>query len=478
MNQRFFSILAMLTLLLLSYPGDAVAGKILLDDFSSAYIDGSKWRQRTYVKEIVDGQYVSKLGNRSPGMGAEISPGKFRNNLGFASPDTINSIECEITIVEAKLDSAPDSKSFARIAGYFYNKNETGGATGDIFAVIKIGDRGNGKLEAYWQVKELLTDDTESKSVIGSGTILDLDNPKVNPPYKVKISYDGDRTFSFFVNEFSDSYSGPIKRRVAVTTRKRISTCINATNGSNNGFVFAKFDNVYINNQTTIYDDFSSDLIDPTKWEEDEWVRESSSGYLRANIIGNGSTRAANTVLTEKDAPYFEAKVRIDSSSQLSPGAWGIGRIQGYFYNDSRGPGSGQNHNKYEGDVFVQVRLRYNSDGTLSANAYVDRTNDENESSYTNLFSHDFSGPIVLDTDYILSIRFKGKKLIFSCSGETAEYEITTPIYTAYGEHRLLRSRVHLDPGETGYMKVWFDDVYIEKKGKFVPSAPLLLLDD
>ena len=50
------------------------------------------------------------------------------------------------------------------------------------------------------------------KDVIGSGTLLDLDNPKVDPPYKVKISYDGDRTFignaqpefTFgFVNDFS-----------------------------------------------------------------------------------------------------------------------------------------------------------------------------------------------------------------------------------------------------------------------------------
>lgn len=132
---------------------------------------------------------------------------------------------------------------------------------------------------------------------------------------------------------------------------------------------------------------------------------------MRANIIGEGSTRAVNTYLTEKDAPYFEAKVRIDSSSQLSPGTWGIGRIQGYYYNDSRGPGSGQSYNQYEGDVFVQVRLRYNSDGTLSANAYVDRSNDDNESDFRNLFSHDFSVPIALDTDYILSIKFEGETM-------------------------------------------------------------------
>ena len=84
------------------------AGKTLYDDFSSNYIDGSKWTQRTFVREIVDGQFVSKLGNRTPGMSAEISPGIFRNNLSFTYPEIIYSIECEITVAETKLDSAPN----------------------------------------------------------------------------------------------------------------------------------------------------------------------------------------------------------------------------------------------------------------------------------------------------------------------------------------------------------------------------------
>ena len=478
MNQRIFSILAMLTSFLLIYSGYAVAGMMLYDDFSSAYIDGSKWRQRAYIKEIVDGQYVSKLGNRSPGMDAELAPGSFRNHLQFKNSDSINSIECEITIVDTKLDSAPDSASFAQIPGYFYNINETGGVTGDIFANIAIGDRGNGGLEAWWTVQQVINEDytkstIESRTVIGPGTL------QYNTPYIVKIAYDKNQNqFSFEANGQSDSFTGPTWKRASQANFKSLTTVINAINGLNNGYVFAKFDNIYVNNQTSIYDDFSSNLIDPTKWEDDEWVRESSNGYLRLNSIGYGSTQSANTVLTEGDAPYLEAKVFIDSASQLSDGAWGIGRLQGYYYNDSRGSGSGQSYNQYEGDVFAQILLRYNSDGTLSANAYVDRSNASDESDYTSLFAHDFSVPISLDTYYTLSIKLQGKKLIFQCDGEMAEYNIGTPMYPAYGEHRLLRSRVYLDPGEMGYMKVRFDDVYIETKSKFNPSTTFLLLSE
>lgn len=473
MNQKFLDILAILLLSILISNlnlNDAVAEKVLYDNFSSVYIDGSKWRQRTYVREIVDGQFVSKLGNHTPGMDAEISPGAFRNNLSIANPETIDSIECEITIVDAKLDSATGSRSFARVAGFFYNKNGTGGASGDIFVQIMIGDQGNGKLEAFWEVQEMLTDDISSVSVIASGTISDFDSSITPPPYKVYISYDGDKTFSFKVNDlYTDSYMGPEKKRPSVTSWKGISTGIDATNGSNNGFVFAKFDNVSINNSNEIYDDFSSDLINPTKWKNREWVRDVTSGYLRSNIIGEGSTQTLSTYLIVNDAPYFEAKVRIDSSSQLSVGADGFGRIQGYYYNDSRGPGSGQGYNQYEGDVFVQLLLSYYSDGTLMANAYIDRCNTADQSNYTNLFTHNFSVPIFLDTYYVLSIRFEGKKLIFSCAEETAEYNINTPIYPAYAEHRLLRSRINLDSGETGYIKVNFDDVFVWKQPEYFP---------
>jgi len=280
------------------------------------------------------------------------------------------------------------------------------------------------------------------------------------------------------VDQASGSYVGPLRKRSAVNDGKNLATCVDAINGSNNGFVHAKFDDVSINQQTEKYDDFSSTLVDLSKWKDNEWVREPIEGYLRANIIGDGTTQTVNTRLAVSDASYFEAKVRIDSSSYLSEGAYGVGRIQGYYYNDSRGPTSGQDYNQYEGDVFVQVRLKYNSDGTMTANAYVDRCNTADESSFTNLFAYEFPVSIFPDTFYVLSIRFQGKKLIFGCAGKIVEYNISTPTYPAYGEHRLLRSRAYLDPGETGYIKVRFDDVYIEKKGKLGLSIPLLLLDE
>jgi len=165
--------------------------------------------------------------------------------------------------------------------------------------------------------------------------------------------------------------------------------------------------------------------------------------------------------MSQADAPYIEAKVRIDGGSQLSPGAWGTARIQGYYYNESSGPGSGQDYDAYEGNVFAQMALQYFSDGTLRAYASVARSNDAIESSFTGLFEHQFSTQILLDTDYILSIMFEDNRLTFSCGGENKTYHIQSQIYPAYREHRHLRSRVILTSGQSGYIRTAFDEVYV-----------------
>lgn len=461
-SYRTFLMTLLLTMFLF-FISNLCAEIKLYDDFSTGYIDGGKWRQREYVREIIDGEFVFKLGNRSPGMGAEGPPGYFCNDLPFANPETINSIEVDVTIVETQLDSAPGSKSFIRIHGRYYNRNQEGGASGNIIAQLMIGEQGNGKVEAFWEVWETTSDDNSTWDVIGNGTISDFDSTIITPPYNVKLLYDGDNTFVFTINDtYTDSFSGPEKRREALDAWKVISAGIRADNGLNNGFVHGKIDNVYIYNGSEVYDDFSSPMIDLSKWNYAEFIREASNGYLRANIIGFGSTRIATTHLSYKSAPFFESKVRIDSTSQLSQGAYGVGRLQGYYYNDSRGPDSGLPYNLYEGDVFAQIRLKIDSDGALLAEAFIHRSNDANESSFTELFHYIFTTTILIDTYYTLSIQFEGDQLIFGCDGEMVSYDIGTPVYPAYGIHRHLRSVIYLDSEESGYINASYDDVTVE----------------
>ena len=249
MKKSLLFLMAFLSTLVLFSAGNLFAGKTLYDDFSTGHLDGKKWFQRTLVREIVDGQFVSKLGNRSPGMGAEFVPGLFMNSLlinpNFINPHTINSIQCDITIVESKLDSAPNSESYARIGGIFYSTDSTGGGKGDVWAELGIGDRGNGGLEIFGIIAEFLDDNYQSWNLTGPITIIGPINNVTYPiTYTLKLIYNGNNGFEFWANNSSNSSTGPAYQDLPYGKNKTLETVIKATDGSNNGYISAKFDDV------------------------------------------------------------------------------------------------------------------------------------------------------------------------------------------------------------------------------------------
>ncbi len=430
-----------------------IAAQTLYDDFSGDYLESSKWKHQEFVREVVNGQLISKISAVS---------GSPRNRTTFANSASINTIQADVTVVNTSLENDPDVLTQARLDGVFFNTQASGGVTGDVWAAIRIIEHGDG-LYVDYVIEEALDDNWDTLTNWGRETI--ATGLSYNQTYTLKIEYDqGLHEFTFSINGFApvtiSSASLPNNVRAAVGPGKNLSTGIdNAIPGVN--FVHAIFDNVYINDQASAYDTFDAPL-DQTKWTSDEFVREIANNRVRLNRQGSDEQSQATLNLADSDAPYVQAKVQIESDSTLSSDAVGIFRIQGYYYNESRGPGSGQDHNGYEGDVFAQLRLQMEDDGSLRAIASVGRSDDADENTWTTLFSQDFVSAISFDTDHIISIEYTGSSLIFKCDGETITYGITTAQYTPYGEHRALRSRVYLDSGESGYIKASVDEVYVE----------------
>ncbi len=450
MKRYFYLCLLLGVIFALIINTQAFAARALYDDFSGNLIDSSKWKEVDFVREVAGGNLVSKVANNT-------STPNGRNNTPFQNPSSINVIECDITLVEVNLDAGTDNRSFARVDGRFYNTLNSGTEQGDVWAGVFIGNRGNG-LEAWWEVSESLDAGGDTWEEKGSGTLTVVPGLTEGNPYIVKIEYDGTNGFTFTVAGVSAPFTGPARQVAEFLSYKALET--GAYGSSGTGYISALFDNVLVN--SAAYDDFTTAPLDQAKWQRDEEIREIASGKLRLNRQGFDEQSQINLTLTDDDVPYLETKVRIESSSQLSLGARGIARMQGYYYNDSRGPGSGQNYNQQEGDVFVQIRLQLEDNRDLSASAYVERSDDANHTTATNLFAQVFSTLINFDTDYTLSIEFRESMLIFKCNDETLLYNIATPIYTPYGEQRRLRSRVYLDPGESGYIKAQLDDVYVD----------------
>ena len=181
MKQTFSISIALVLFSIFIVGTEAFGAKSLYDDFSGTYIDSQKWEHREFVREVVGGKLVSKIGNAS-------GNGYFRNRTPFQNPESITDIECEITVVKTNLETGSQPSSFVRIDGFFYNTQFSGGVTGDIWAGVFIGDRGNGGLEAFWSVDEALDDDLTNWENKGSGTLIGPGSLNYITSYTTKIN--------------------------------------------------------------------------------------------------------------------------------------------------------------------------------------------------------------------------------------------------------------------------------------------------
>ncbi|MBW2606257.1 MAG: hypothetical protein JRD05_01340 [Deltaproteobacteria bacterium] len=428
---------------------DSNGGHTLYDDFSGSYIDSSKWHHNEFVRKVdpVQEKLVSKVASDSENV---------FNSTFFQNPLTINAIKAGITVVETSVDTG--TNVMARIGGMFYNTQAAGGFTGEVLAAVGIFEEGSG-LGASWFILEFLDDNGDTWNLIDSGTLISAGTLSYSTEYEAEIVWTaGTNQFSFTLNSQSATATGPGYARQAVDGSKRLTTRTYFTTGTT-GYISALFDNVFINGSGTAYDTFDTAPINRTNWSSDEVVREISNGALQLDRQGFDDRSTMGISLVDNNTDYLGAEVTVEIGSSVSAGATGIARLNGYYYNDTFGPGS---HNGYEGNVFVQIRIRLDESDNLITQAFVDRSDNADETLWTPLYSHDFTTKINFDEDYSLSIEFTGSELIFTCDGEQDSYNITTATHEPYNEFRGLRSRVYLDSGESGYIKVKFDNVYVD----------------
>jgi hypothetical protein len=447
-------ILTMVSIVIFFFCVQTAAAKTLYDDFSGDFLDSSNWSNQEVVRQVTQGVLVSKVKNSPSAQDA-------RNNTPIANPSSINIIACDISVNVADPDTGGNSEVFARVDGRFYKTLNSGTERGDIWAGLYLGDRGSG-LEAWWKVFEALDDNGNEWEEKGSGSI-DVPGLTYDQSYNVKIDYNGTNGFVFSVAGETASFTGPARQGPAFTSYKALETVVSATGGDGSGYISASFDNVFINNEGSAYDDFSAAPLDQSKWEVTEFVREINNGRVRLSSHSTGDRQNARLNFAEI-WPYIEATVRIDISSTIDPGDRGIARLEGYFYNDTYGPGT---YNGYEGNVWVAIYLNYYGDGTLSAACYGEKTLDAGNTQFQELFYRKFNLPIELDRDYKLSIQLADNILFFICKDMVTErmdvygYEISTSINQPFDESRSLLSRVYGD-NSGGYMTAEFDDVYVD----------------
>jgi hypothetical protein len=229
----------------------------------------------------------------------------------------------------------------------------------------------------------------------------------------------------------------------------------------------ARVDDVIVEKGAATYDDFSTELIDPAKWETLTAVRQVVGGKLVLNVQGAGSRSDISLRPIMQDAGYLKAKLKVRSDSWLSPGASGVARLAGWYYNESRGPGSGMEYNENEGDVWLSNSINIDDNGNLTADCSAYRIDTEDPwGPGTSLFYHQFSTEINFDRYYTLGIALTGSRIVFSCENKRVEYNITTAMYPpSDGQSRQLQSRVYAGEEQAGYMLIDYDDAEAEVSG-------------
>jgi hypothetical protein len=452
---------------ILFFASGAFGARALYDDFSTSGLDDYKWQNGQFQREIISGVLKSRV------SGGVDDNGFRRNRLTIANPNSKSDIKADVSVVTDSVVMVNVDYVAAQIEGIFYKA--TNGR--HVWAGVFLGDQGSG-LQAWWAVVGINPDQSITPPIatgpIAAGTL------NFGTFYPIQIIYNsGTNTFTFMVNSVSQNYqpAGDYARAADPDSNfqmKSLTTVIQDQDQEGWGDIRADFDNVYVNGGGTAYDQFSTSPIDGNLW----WgtlvflrqvTNPSGNPYLQLDLSNANppSTGASNNALLRyENTPYLEAQITVRTAGGMFGGGFGRARIGGYYYNQSRGPGSGQDYDGRLGDVFVDTGLEvYDDGGTRKLKAYCRASvSNADETSYTELFSHDFATGLAFDTPHTFSILFTGTAITYTYDGTPYPYNIETPVYEASGSTRMLSSK--LWPGQmgtgSGYLRANYDDVYVD----------------
>ena len=472
------TFLTLLIAFTLSTP--AWAALELVDDFNGATIDFTKWSgfdrqdditEYTVLVDTMDQNLVLiNVGDGSTLFRQQ------RSRAWVSNATDLSAIEANIAVVSVK-DGG--SKATASLEGYYYNRTFTNPAdqTGDVFATVSIGDRGNG-LEAWWEIHESTHPTFDTWDVFDTGTLIGP-GLNLNTVYDAKIVYNGGRMFNFTANGTTIAgVSGP--SRAGDANFRGLNLSASTHRLGTNPSIHATFDDVSVGNNPL--DDFSSGrpILSRAAWANhsravvlSSRVDPAVSGKLFMFVSDMGLIRTGSATtdlyLRERNPNRIEALFSISSDSDLDPNMRGRARLNGYAYNERRDGGVGALlYDGCDGDVWVEVEIQLQ--GTLSASALARSELSNCGDVDTVLISEIFTKPLAFDTQYLLWIERDGNRLRLGLDDEVYEHTITTPTYDpspAAGKgFRRLSSRIQGSltsdiNGADAVFQMLVDNVYI-----------------
>ena len=202
----------------------------------------------------------------------------------------------------------------------------------------------------------------------------------------------------------------------------------------------------------TLYDDFSSGLLDETKWIWLEYVRETEGGKFVSMARRTNSMDPC--IYTTGTPNSIEAEVMLKAVEGPDSGTIRA-RIGEYIYNDGTGTGSGD----YTGDVWAELGIGLYR-GVLEARWYVFKMLNPDRSDSV-LMAEGSLGPVSKDVLFHLSMTWNpgSGTITFSIDGTTESFLVSDSIHNPSNPWWGIGSRLSLPVSQLAMVEGVFDNV-------------------
>jgi hypothetical protein len=458
-KKLFLSLIGLFVSLILSTYAFSLT---LYDDFSGTYIDKTKWGQGEWVREIQNGKLILKTA--TPGPNAISSyPYVASNSLDFLDPNSVNSIQADVTVLEDSITNPPNTRGStrARLDGNFYNDGTPGGGyTGDIHGQIALRMESPGVVYVNWFVYKFTDPEGSANGIVIKGG--NFTTPiSIGSTYTLYVGYDSaTHQFTFRIGS-EERTCGPtdgLPARVGYPNipSKRLTVRVEISGAPSSAYISATFDNVYKNG--ILYDEFSSSIIDETKWTTYEFMREISEGKLQSLVrSSSGSTSIISNRLEFIDPTLInviQAKVTPLTYSNNQQVDTLSAYLGGYCYNDGT-PGGGR-----IGDVLSAIGIGGSGINPIAGWKVVKCT-DSACQNQPEVASGTFTTPISLGNTYTLFFGWDGSRFIFKFDDEVAHYTPVTSMIPPNLPRKEIATLIMNPAGKEAMIEALFDDVMV-----------------
>ena len=308
------------------------------DDFSTAWVDGSKWNDGNHAFGVSGGQLVMET------SASNIPAGRSFTDTLSATAIAPTSLEATVSIPAVGINSDGQARVMMELA-YQPDANYRINSLDFYFVRVEIRFIGGiGYTARYYVGGCSNTDCTSYYSLTGAGGV--LAGLTAGQVVTLGVSMDpATKTASFYMDDGITVYPATVDLTTApnfdpanIKAARLRTRVIGGSANGDNSMVQGVYDNILIDGG--LWDDFSAGVIDRNLWHVGPQSISTAGGVLDLTI--EQDVRSGDNGLSFPDPDGIkgiEADVQVVGHTVTGTDPYYRGRIGGYFYNDGNVPG-------------------------------------------------------------------------------------------------------------------------------------------